>query len=34
MGIAEIKKNTEKGYYDPKMVDVLFEILRSGTATP
>lgn len=34
LALNEIKKNTEKGYYDPKMVDVLFEILRSGTATP
>lgn len=28
LALNEIKKNTEKGYYDPQIVDVLFEILR------
>jgi HD-GYP domain-containing protein (c-di-GMP phosphodiesterase class II) len=26
--LNEIRKNTEKGFYDPQVVDVLFEILK------
>jgi HD-GYP domain-containing protein (c-di-GMP phosphodiesterase class II)/class 3 adenylate cyclase len=28
LALNEIKKNTEKGYYDPQVVDILFEILK------
>ncbi len=28
LALNEIRKNTEKGFYDPQVVDVLFEILK------
>ncbi|MEN6615259.1 MAG: HD domain-containing phosphohydrolase, partial [Syntrophorhabdus sp.] len=28
LALNEIRKNTEKGYYDPQIVDILFQILR------
>ena len=33
LALSEIRKNTEKGYYDPHIVDILFEILRFDTET-
>jgi len=30
LAINEIKKNTEKGHFDPKVAEALFEILREG----
>ncbi len=31
LALNEIRKNTEKGYYDPHIVEVLFEALRSDS---
>jgi HD-GYP domain-containing protein (c-di-GMP phosphodiesterase class II) len=30
LALNEIRKATDKGCYDPKVVDVLFEVLRPG----
>ncbi len=30
LAVNELKKNTEKGYYDPKVADALFEILKEN----
>jgi HD-GYP domain-containing protein (c-di-GMP phosphodiesterase class II) len=30
LAINEIKKNTEKGHYDPKVAEALFEILKES----